>query len=100
MRYEIRVDGRVDADQLAEFASVTATAQAPGTVLGCDVPDSAALTGLIAMLSDRGFVVHDVHRVSDGPTGHAEPPIPAPARAAKNPAPPTEEPRPPADDAP
>jgi hypothetical protein len=67
--YEIRVDGRVDPSVLADFATVTATAQPPGTVLACDVVDAAALTGMIAMLSDRGIVVHDVHEVMGWPRG-------------------------------
>jgi hypothetical protein len=67
MRYEIRVDGRVDPSALSDFATVTAAVQPLGTVLACDVADAAALTGMIAMLANRGIVVHDIHEVVCGP---------------------------------
>lgn len=73
MRYEIRVDGWVDPSVLVDFASVTAAAQPPGTVLACDVADASALTGMIAMLSNRGIVVHDIHEVTGQQSGNDDP---------------------------
>jgi hypothetical protein len=73
MRYEIRVDGRIDPRTLSDVMPVTAAVQPAGTILACDVPDAAALTGMIAMLANRGIVVHDIHEVTSGSPDPAGP---------------------------
>jgi|GEM_PF-1004234 len=66
MIYEIRVDGRIDPSQLADYATVTAWHQEAGTVLTCGIVDASALTGMIAVIADLGLTVRDVHQVSAG----------------------------------
>lgn len=69
MLYHIRVDGApggADLESLLrEHADVVATATAEGTVLSCRLPDSAALTGLVALLHDLGLVLVEAHAVPE-----------------------------------
>ncbi|TRW45498.1 hypothetical protein [Georgenia yuyongxinii] len=78
MIYEIRVDGRVDPSDLADYATVTARIQQAGTVLTCAVADAAALTGMIAVLADLGLTVRYVLEVA------AESPAPPSPSTSQN----------------
>ncbi|QHT58025.1 hypothetical protein GXP71_19350 [Cellulomonas sp. H30R-01] len=69
MLYHIRVDGSpggADLEQLLrEHADVVATPTPDGTVLSCRLPDTAALTGVVALLHDLGLVLVEAHAVPD-----------------------------------
>jgi hypothetical protein len=69
-RYEIRVKGRVSETVLAAFAGMTAEVQPVETVLHGEVPDRAALHGLIDRVESLGLELVEVRRL---PAGTEEP---------------------------
>ncbi len=65
--YEVHVNGDVDdrilSEIRAEFGNVTATVEPASTVMSSDVPDQAALIGMLTRLQDLGLKVHEVRRL-------------------------------------
>jgi len=74
-RYEIRIKGRVSETVLAAFAGMTAEVQPVETVLHGEVPDRAALHGLLDRVESLGLELVEVRRLPTGaedtPSEHA-----------------------------
>ena len=60
--YEIRIEGEVRPDVLAEIEGVTLVARSLQTTLRADLPDLAALYGLLNALRREGLILLDVRR--------------------------------------
>ena len=58
--YVIRVEGAVDADALRDFAQVTVSAGSVQTTLYGDLPDQAALAGVLDDLAGLGVEIVEV----------------------------------------
>ena len=67
--FVIRVDGQLPDDALEGFESLSVAPQAIQTVLYGDLPDQAALTGILDHLDELGVVIVEVVKV---PSGNAE----------------------------
>lgn len=65
MIYEITVDGAVDTVSLLDFVDATVSTDGTTTVLRCQVPDSAGLSGVVVLLHDVGLRVREVRAVPD-----------------------------------
>lgn len=65
--YEVRVEGAVPSALVRELGEVTLAGQELRTVLLCEVPDQAALHGLLARLRAFGLELVEVRAVT--PTG-------------------------------
>ncbi|MBO0900193.1 hypothetical protein J1G42_08640 [Cellulomonas sp. zg-ZUI222] len=66
MLYHIRVVSAAhDLASLADFADVVAAPTPDGAALSCRLPDAAALTGLVALLTDLGLTIAEIYRVPD-----------------------------------
>ena len=74
MRYQIRVQGHLDGDWLAWFDGLALSNLANGEMLlAGDLPDQAALHGVLARVRDLGLPLLAVSRVeSDGAAGDRE----------------------------
>jgi hypothetical protein len=69
-RYEIRVEGAVPPAVLENLEGVESTGQHLDTTLLADLPDAAALNGLLVALRRAGLILLDVRRQA----GPEEPP--------------------------
>ena len=69
--YVIRVAGRLSDDLLTAFPHLLADEQPPQTLLHGQLPDQAALTGVLNHLDELGVEIVEVLSV---------PPLPEPAR--------------------
>jgi hypothetical protein len=63
--YQIRVRGRIPADELMEFEGVSAAVQPTETVLTGRVVDQAALQGILQRLHLLGLDLIEVRRCPD-----------------------------------
>jgi hypothetical protein len=61
-RYEIRVRGHLGETLLAAFPDLHATAEGGETVLAGDLPDQAALYGVLAQVEVLGLELLEVRR--------------------------------------
>jgi hypothetical protein len=61
--FEIRVEGVVDEDSLADLGDVSVTTMAATTVLTGAAADQAALLGVLSRLRAHGLVVTEMHRL-------------------------------------
>jgi hypothetical protein len=69
--YEVRVQGAVPEGLVQQFDSIQAVVSA-GTTLAVDVPDAAALLGLINALREAGVELLEVRRLDpQSPTSPA-----------------------------
>jgi hypothetical protein len=69
-RYRIGVSDRIDPGWSAWFSGIDVTAAADGgTWLTGDLPDQAALHGLLARIRDLGLTLVSVERIDE--EGHA-----------------------------
>jgi hypothetical protein len=64
-RYEIRVEGTLPPEVLLDFERLTASREPVGTVVHGQLPDEAALYGLLARLQTFGVQVREVRRLQD-----------------------------------
>ena len=74
MTYQVRVQGELGPEWADWFGNPVVTQEAEGvTLLTCDVPDQAALHGLIRRLQDLGLPLISVLRIEprDARTPHA-----------------------------
>ena len=62
-QYLIRVEGRMPDDALDDFVNLSVAPQGVQTVLYGDLPDQAALTGILDRLADMGVMVVEVLQV-------------------------------------
>ena len=67
MRYEITVEGRIDAGRSDWFDGMRITGGPEGTTIAGDVVDQSALHGLLARVRDFGLTVVSVTRVDRDP---------------------------------
>lgn len=67
--YEIRIDGTLPADELAEFVGMSASYDAGDTVLRGVIADQAALAGLVARVETLGCAVRELRAL---PPAHRE----------------------------
>jgi hypothetical protein len=67
--YSIRVSGRLGATTLAAFPDLVAKERGSETILAGQLPDCAALYGIIARLESLGLELLEVRRVTPGPSG-------------------------------
>jgi hypothetical protein len=63
-RYEITIRGRLSAALLPAFADLTASPAAADTVLRGDIPDQAALYGVLDRIESLGLELLDVRRTA------------------------------------
>ncbi len=63
-RYQIRVQGRLDAARLARYAAVTIGYADEETVITAVLPDQSALYGLINRLRDLGATLIALERLT------------------------------------
>ena len=63
--YEVWVAGTVPAEDLRDLGAVAMTTEQVRTVLYGQIPDAAALFGLLARLRTLGLEVVEVRRVPD-----------------------------------
>ena len=63
--YEVRVAGVVPEEDLRDIGAVTMATEQTTTVLYGDIPDEAALYGLLARLRALGIELVEVRRVPD-----------------------------------
>jgi hypothetical protein len=61
-RYEIRIRGILSATVLSAFPGMEAETQGSETVLGGELPDQAALYGVLAQLEALGLELLEVRR--------------------------------------
>ena len=59
--YRITVAGRLSDTLIAAFDGFSATPSAAGTVLRGDIPDQAALFGVLERIESLGLELVDVH---------------------------------------
>lgn len=64
--YVIRVEGAVDADALRDFAQVTVATGSVQTTLYGDLPDQAALAGVLDYLAGLGVEIVEVVKMPPG----------------------------------
>ena len=69
--YEIRVRGRVTDALLPLFDGCSARVEPAGTVLRADLPDQAALHGVLDRIGSLGLELIEVRR--NGPAGDPDP---------------------------
>lgn len=62
-QYVIRVDGRLPDDALTGFESLSVAPQGVQTVLSGDLPDQAALAGILDYLTGLGVEIVEVLQV-------------------------------------
>jgi hypothetical protein len=67
--YEIWVAGAVPPEALVDFEQLSAGPQQPMTLVRGQLPDQAALNGLLARLELFGVQVYEVHRLRDHTIG-------------------------------
>ncbi len=78
-RYEIRLQGHLDARWGAWFDGLTLTKEPDGTtVIAGQVVDQAALHGLLRKVRDVGLPLVSVARVEHDPREHPHVPMPDP----------------------
>lgn len=65
--YEIRVAGTLPPEALIDFERLSATVEPVATVLYGQLPDQAALNGLLARLELLGVQIHEIRRLHDVP---------------------------------
>jgi hypothetical protein len=63
--YEIRVAGTLPPEVLLDFERLTASVEPAGTLVHGQLPDQAALHGLLARLEVFGVQVLEVRRLHD-----------------------------------
>ncbi len=71
--YEIRITGIVPPEALLDFEDLVASVEPVETVLHGQLPDQAALHGLLARLEMLGVQVVEIRRLH-GPVPRSEPP--------------------------
>ena len=64
--YQIRVAGIVPPEVLPDLDRLHASAEPAETTIHSELPDQAALCGLLARLETSGARVLEVHRLQDG----------------------------------
>jgi hypothetical protein len=69
--YEIHVHGTIPAEVLPEFEDLSARVEPAETVLAGDLPDQAALFGVLARLQSLGLELVEMRRVPTGCTSKA-----------------------------
>jgi hypothetical protein len=65
--YVIRIDGAVPRDALAGFEDLSVSAVSMQTELSGDLPDQAALAGVLDRLDELGAVIVEVWKVPSEP---------------------------------
>lgn len=65
--YEITFAGQAGATLCAEFDDCTVTVGPDATTLRADLPDQAALSGLVLRITGLGLEVVDLHLVDPSP---------------------------------
>jgi hypothetical protein len=73
VRYEIRVRGRLSETLLAAFPGFHAEAEGGETRLIGDLPDQAALHGVLTQVECLGLELLDVRRLTTAPPPDDEP---------------------------
>ena len=68
MRYEIVVSGERGHAVRSAFDDMVVTVRDGRTILSGDLPDQAALFGVLARVEDFGLELVEVHRVGGQPT--------------------------------
>jgi hypothetical protein len=68
-RYAIRVAGRLGPTTLGAFPEFDVDIEGPDTTLTGELPDSAALYGVMARLEALGLELIDVRRLHDRGSG-------------------------------
>jgi hypothetical protein len=63
--YEIRIRGHLGQTMLSAFPALRAEVNGEHTLLRGDLPDQAALHGVLAQIEALGIELHDVRRVPD-----------------------------------
>lgn len=63
--YEVRVAGVIPEQDLLDLGALAFKTERANTVLYGDIPDQAALYGLLARLRDLGLEVVEVRQVAD-----------------------------------
>lgn len=61
--YQIRINGHLGPTLLTAFPALVAQQEGPETVLTGELPDAAALYGVLAQLESLGLDLLDVHKV-------------------------------------
>jgi hypothetical protein len=64
-RYVIRIDGQLPDDALEGFETLSVAPRAVQTVLYGDLPDQAALTGILDHLDELGVTIVGVVKVPE-----------------------------------
>lgn len=65
-QYEIHIKGRVGEQLVASFDGMSAEVQPVATVLHGEIPDQAALHGLLDAIQALGLELIEVRRLPDG----------------------------------
>ena len=66
MNYHIRIEGELGQEWADWFGGLFISREGDGvTLLTCDLPDQAALHGLLRKLRDLGLPLLSIHRVDD-----------------------------------
>ena len=69
MKYQIRIEGELGQEWAGWFGCSAISREGDGvTVLTCDMPDQAALHGLLKKIRDLGLPLISVNRVESGKT--------------------------------
>jgi len=66
-QYVIRIDGPLPADALARFEDLSVSAMTMQTELSGELPDQAALAGVLDRLDELGVVIVEVLKVTGEP---------------------------------
>lgn len=74
--YEIRTVGEVPARLLEDFEGVTVNIDVAGSTIHADLPDDAALHGVLEALRREGYLLLEVRRESDDEPDASAPPAP------------------------
>ncbi len=73
MHYQIRIEGELGQEWGDWFGGLSISREGNGvTVLAFDLPDQAALHGLLRKLRDLGLPLLSVNRIDDCPEGKPE----------------------------
>lgn len=74
IHYVIRVVGRLSDDMLTAFPMMVAEGAPPQTMLHGQLPDQAALSGVLDYLDELGIEILEVSRVPELPASTPHPP--------------------------
>ncbi len=73
MKYHVRVQGELGPEWADWFGAVAVSREQAGiTLLACDVPDQAALHGLLRKLRDLGLPLISIMRLEPGPADESD----------------------------